>query len=145
MDMRGRTFPWSRPINGARPLANTLARLGVFTVLICLLAAALNFGSAAKSGEGKRAAAAAPRAEAARTNPVKEVAATSVLARARVPLAPAPSMLFRRVAPFIETYNCTTGVAQDVFNLNDHVCARAAGVSLAAFPEFNFILYFVDP
>jgi uncharacterized repeat protein (TIGR01451 family) len=145
--MRGRTFPWSRPTTGTRPSANTLARLGVFAILICLLAAAFNFGSAAKSAAVKQAAAAAttaPRAEAAGINHVKEVAAPSVLSSVTLPLAPAP-VLQAPSAPSIETYNCATQAAQEVFNLNDHVCARATGVPPAVFSEFQWRVSWVDP
>jgi uncharacterized repeat protein (TIGR01451 family) len=110
-----------------------------------MLAAALGFGSAAKSSAGKRAPAAAPRAEAAGGNAFKEAASPAVISRAAMPLAPAPAVPFQQASPSIETYNCSSGAAQNVFELGDKVCARATGVPTVAFPEFGWRVSWVDP
>src|SRR5215213_2181315 len=146
--MRGRKSPMTVRLRSIVPTARVLARLGVFSLFICLLAAAVNFGSAAKSGLGRRAV---PRSTEVSTNPVKESTAPieestapSALPSVGLPLTAALA-LQAAPEPSVETYNCTTQVAQTVFNLGDKVCARATGVPAAAFPEFQWRVSWVDP
>jgi uncharacterized repeat protein (TIGR01451 family) len=122
-----------------------LARLGVFSLFICLFAAAVNFGSAAKSGSAKREV---PGSREVSTNPVKVDATRSALTHVGLPLIPAlvtPPLALQASGPSVETYNCTTQAAQDVFDLGDRVCVRATGVPAAAFPEFQWRVSWIDP
>jgi uncharacterized repeat protein (TIGR01451 family) len=146
--MRGRKSPVTVRLRSIVPTANVPARLGVFSLFICLLAAAVNFGSAAKSGSGRRAI---PASTDVSTNPVKE--STAPVEESTAPSAlpsvglPLTALLALQAAPEpgVETYNCTTQAPQTVFNLGDRVCARATGVPAAAFPEFQWRVSWVDP
>src|SRR5829696_8386859 len=144
--MRGRKSPVSVRLRSRVPSTSVLARLGVFSLFICLFAVAVNFGSAAKSGSVKRVA---PGSKEVSTNPVKTDATRSALTNVGLPLTPAlvtlPLALQAAPVPSIETYNCQTQAAQTVFELNDRVCARATGVRAAAFPEFKWRVSWVDP
>jgi uncharacterized repeat protein (TIGR01451 family) len=112
----------------------------VFSLLICLLAAAVNFGSAAKSGSVRRSA---PESSDISTNSVKKDAAPSALPSVGLPLT--MPLAIQAQGPSVETYNCTTQAAQDAFNLGDRVCVRATGVPAATFPEFQWRVSWVDP
>jgi uncharacterized repeat protein (TIGR01451 family) len=111
-----------------------------------MIAAAVSIGSAARLNGGKRAvpAPAASEGAAPSIHPDKDGAVKAALPSVAVPLTPAFA-LQAAPTPSIETYNCATGVAQTVFNLNDQVCARATGVPAVAFPEFSWRVSWVDP
>ncbi|HYH85425.1 MAG TPA: HYR domain-containing protein, partial [Pyrinomonadaceae bacterium] len=138
--MKSRIFSAPFRLGRMKPSAAALVRLGVFSIFICLLAAAVNFGWAAKSATGKRAV----PAEAASINPIKEGAAPSVIPHIGLPLT-TPLALQAAPEPSVETYNCATQAAQDIFNLGDKVCVRATGVPAATFPEFQWRVSWVNP
>ena len=144
--MRGRKSPGSSRPNRTRPSANTLARLGVLSIFICMIAAAVSVGSAARLNGGKRAVPAKASSEtpALSIHPDKDNALKATLPSVALPLTPAFA-LQAIPTPSIETYNCQTQAPQDVFELGDSVCARATGVRAAAFPEFKWRVSWVDP
>ena len=130
--MRGRKSPVSVGLRSLVPHSNVLARLGVFSLFICLVAAAVNFGSAAKSGSGRRSV---PESGDVSTHTVKGDATRSTLTHVGLPLTPtlATPLLALQAAPAsVETYagDCTT--PKTVFNLQDAdktVCAKVTGAS----------------
>jgi uncharacterized repeat protein (TIGR01451 family) len=114
---------------GAGRLGRSSARRAVFFLSLSLmLAAAVNFGSSAAVSGVSGLLTSAPRGGEAKAKaapaPVAKKGRAAVAAPALEPLGLA---LFRAASPSIETYDCTTGVAQTEFTLTQQVCARAAG------------------
>jgi uncharacterized repeat protein (TIGR01451 family) len=132
--MKGRTTPPSFPLAAARqprPLTQrasnpTPARLSGFLILVLiLLAATVDYGSSAKSA--RRGGATRPTSEnaAAAAAPARGPAVRAASSPALASLRPAVTL---QAAIGVETYNCSTSAAQDVFDVGETVCARATGV-----------------
>lgn len=132
----GPTNPSKTP--GMRRLLSSPARSALLVlIVITLLAVALNFGSLAKTSTGT-----APKTNV--SSPETAISKGEELAQTSPFLTPAsPMAFFQASSPGIETYDCTTGTAQDVFNLGDAVCARATGVPSGL--VFSWKVSWVDP
>jgi len=110
--------------HGLRRLLLSPARSALLVLLvITTLALAVSFGSLARTTTNKN--------RATTTNTVSSASETSTGEAKTSPfLMPVNPLTFFQAAPSpgIETYDCATGTAQDVFDLGDEVCARATGV-----------------
>lgn len=95
----------------------------LFVLVITTLALAVNFGSLARTTTNNNRPAAKPVTSDIAISTGEELAKTSPFLMPATPLT-----FFQATTPGIETYDCTTGTAQEVFNLGDEVCARATGV-----------------
>src|SRR5215813_10898381 len=112
----GPTNPSKNP--GMRRLLSSPARSVLLVlIVITLLAVALNFGSLAKTSTGT-----APTAKIIVSSPETAIYKGEEVAQTSPFLMPAsPIAFFQTSSPGIETYDCTTGTTQDVFNLGDQV------------------------
>lgn len=95
----------------------------LFVLVITTLALAINFGSLARTTDNNNRAMTKTVSSEIETSKGEELAKTSPFLMPAAPLT-----FFQAQAPGIETYDCATGTAQDVFDLGDEVCARATGV-----------------
>ncbi|HEX3559078.1 MAG TPA: immunoglobulin-like domain-containing protein [Pyrinomonadaceae bacterium] len=133
-----RTNPRRRLPQGAKSAnhrAATIARAGTISILVVLLAVAINSGSAAKKLASENRAAGA--------NPVKAKPKPESASPARALVRAASLLQSPPPDGGVITYDCSTHTLKSDFNLGETVCAKASGAPFGSL--FPWHIVWVDP